>query len=129
MSEPVNETQKHGGRNLLILGLGATIFALVTTSISLYIYHASGDIYLDRSRPGFLPDEDEEKDNEKKKSEQYKFSDTGAITKDVLSEYIKELEKTVDDLKDLEDPFSEKPLSDESLGIPKAPEEDQADEF
>ena len=43
-----------GGRNLFLLGIIATSVALLTTFISLKIYHDSGDIYLDRSRPGFL---------------------------------------------------------------------------
>ena len=49
----------HGGRNLVILGVAATVIAIITTGVSLLIYHNSGDIYLDRSRPGFLPDEEE----------------------------------------------------------------------
>lgn len=117
----------HNNHNLLFLGLGATLFALITTSISLYLYHSSGDIYLDRSRPGFLPDEEEEKDNEKKKSEQYKFSDTGAISKDTLDEYIKELKNTASSLKELESPFSDAPLSNESLGIPSAPASEESE--
>ena len=46
-----------GGRNLLILGIISVLIAVTTTGVSLAIYHYSGDIYLDRSRPGFLPDE------------------------------------------------------------------------
>ena len=48
-----------GGKNLVLLGVLAVLIATVTTCISLAIYHNSGDIYLDRSRPGFLPDEEE----------------------------------------------------------------------
>ena len=48
-----------GGRNLIILGCIAATIALATTSVSLAIYHGSGDIYLDRSRPGYLPDKEE----------------------------------------------------------------------
>lgn len=113
------ENKRHGGRNLLILGVAAVFIAMVTTSVSLYLYHASGDIYLDRSRPGFLPDEEEEKDAEKQKTEQYKFSDTGEVNQTVLEEYIKELQKETSGLKDLERPFSEAPLTNESLGIPE----------
>ena len=47
-----------GSRNLVILGSVACLIAAVTTSIELVIYRNSGDIYLDRSRPGFLTDED-----------------------------------------------------------------------
>ena len=48
-----------GGWNLIIMGLISIVIATATTGISLAIYHNSGDIYLDRSRPGFLPDEEE----------------------------------------------------------------------
>ena len=48
-----------GGRNLMILGCGAIFLAGVTTTASLMIYRSSGDIYLDRSRPGYLPDSEE----------------------------------------------------------------------
>ncbi len=118
---------KHGSRNLLILGVAATLIAIITSSISLYVYHASGDIYLDRSRPGFLPDKEEEKDSEKKKSEQFKFSDTGAIDKDTLNQYIREFKKSTSGLNDLNEPFSPAPLSDESLGIP-APQPEESNE-
>ena len=59
-----NEKKINGGRNLVILGVLAIVVALLTTTISLIIYHNSGDIYLDRSRPGFLPDEEETKNDE-----------------------------------------------------------------
>jgi alpha-galactosidase/6-phospho-beta-glucosidase family protein len=45
------------------------MIALATTGVSLAIYHNSGDIYLDRSRPGFLPDEQEIKQEEQKEEE------------------------------------------------------------
>lgn len=108
--------EEHGKRNLIILGTGALLITLVTTSLSLWIYRSSGDIYLDRSRPGYLPDEDEvEQDTPTNSS--YTFSETGEITKDILKEYLKEL-KTIDDrIKALADPYAPGPLSDESLGI------------
>ena len=43
----------NGGRNLIILGVFAIFVALVTTSFSLWVYRQN-DIYLDRSRPGFI---------------------------------------------------------------------------
>lgn len=103
-----------GGRNLMILGLASAVFALLTTSISLVIYHNSGDIYLDWSRPGFLPEEeisDEEVEGE------YEFSKTGAIDVEVIEEYLKNLEVEVRALDNYKDPFSAEALSDEKLGI------------
>ena len=49
-----------GARNLLILGCSAIAITAITTGLSLFIYRQTGDIYLDRSRPGFLPDMMEE---------------------------------------------------------------------
>ena len=106
------------GKNLLLLGIGATVIAIITTGISLYIYHASGDIYLDRSRPGFLPDEDEVEELESQTND-YKFSESGPIDDSALSEYLSHLKDYQDDLKDLPDPYPTYPLSDQSLGIPE----------
>ena len=47
----------HGGRNLVLLGIGAITIALITTSISLYFY-GKGDIYIDRSRPGYISEDE-----------------------------------------------------------------------
>ena len=105
-----------GGRNLLFLGIISVVVALATTSISVAIYHNSGDIYLDRSRPGYLPDEEEIE--EETTTEEYVFLDTGAITSDILDEYLENYNKTVDSLQQYADPFSSKALSDDNLGIP-----------
>jgi len=103
--------------DLLFLGIGATLIALTTTSVSLILYHNSGDIYLDRSRPGFLPDEDEVKNTPP--VEDYEFSETEPITEESLDEYLKHYQSSMDELDLLEDPYSSTPLSDESLGIPE----------
>ena len=63
------------GRKLVVLGIASVIIALLTTSVSLALYHNSGDIYLDRSRPGYLPDEEEiEQDENYKKDTSYEVS-------------------------------------------------------
>lgn len=49
---------KPGGRNLLLLCLAGIVMAFVSTGISLAIYKGTGDIYLDRSRPGFISDDE-----------------------------------------------------------------------
>ena len=74
-----------GGRNLIILGVAAVLIAAITSGVSLVIYHNSGDIYLDRSRPGFLPDE-EEIEEETEDEEEYSFNKTGPIDLTVLEE-------------------------------------------
>ena len=104
----------HGARNLIILGLSATIIAFITTAISLTIYHNSGDIYLDRSRPGFLPDEKEAV----KEADAFRFDDSGLIDQKNLDEYLEHLKVLQESLKELDIPYAETPLSDKSLGIP-----------
>ena len=107
----------HGGRNLVILGVAATVIAVVTTGVSLLIYHNSGDIYLDRSRPGYLPDE-EEIEEEGEKEEEYVFEKTGKLTMSVIEEYLEKLQVEVKAIDEYEKPFDEDVLSDERLGIP-----------
>ncbi|MBR2993776.1 hypothetical protein IKF43_00035 [Candidatus Saccharibacteria bacterium] len=112
----------HGGRNLVILGVVATILALITTGVSLIIYHNSGDIYLDRSRPGYLPDEEEiEQESEE---EEYSLEKSGKLTMEVIEEYLEKLKADVKAIDAYEKPFDENVLSDERLGIPAVgPEE------
>lgn len=105
-----------GGRNLLILGIGAMLIAGGTTSVSLAIYRNTGDIYLDRSRPGFLPDKDEV-EAETEAATNFTYSDSGALDGEELDQYLEELKIIEDRLKGLPDAFSDAPLSDESLGI------------
>ena len=105
-----------GGRNLLLLGIGATLITFATVFISLKIYHDSGDIYLDRSRPGFLPETEEAESD--KDSTDFRFSESGPITSEVLDEYLKNLKQEIDRLNDFSDhPFDPTPLSDETLGF------------
>lgn len=105
-----------GAKNLLILGSASVAIAVLTTTVSLKIYHDSGDIYLDRSRPGFLP---EEAENEHDKDDTvYTFPDAGKITSEVLEEYLQNLRIELDRLNDYSsEPYASTPLSDSSLGI------------
>ena len=104
----------HGGRNLIILGAGTALIALISTAASLQIYRLTGDIYLDRSRPGYIS-EDEKRNEENDQKED--FSSEGEITDKVLNEYLEELDKIEKRIDDLSDVFSPNALSDESLGI------------
>jgi len=105
-----------GGRNLAILGVGAILFTGIATAVSLAIYRMSGDIYLDRSRPGYLPDEEEVTAGSADNSN-YSYPDSGPLDKAELDQYLQELQNTIDRLDDFSDPFAPGPLSDESLGI------------
>lgn len=111
----------NGGRNLVILGVVSIVVSIATTGVSLAIYHNTGDIYLDRSRPGYLPDEQEiEEENEKQ--EDYVFEKSGKLTIDIIEEYLEKLKIEVREVDAYDKPFNEDALSDERLGIP-APEQ------
>lgn len=108
----------NGKRNLIILGVTAILIAGVTTGLSLFIYRSSGDIYLDRSRPGYLPDEKEAENDSTDANNNFTFSENGELTPKELNEYQKELKNLNNRIKALSDPYAPGPLSNESLGIP-----------
>lgn len=101
---------------LFLLGLISTLIAIFTTCLSLVLYHKSGDIYLDRSRPGFLPEKPEDFPPVVDHNN-YTFPDSGALDSTVFNEYIENFSLYLNDLTKLADPFSSDPLSDQSLGI------------
>lgn len=104
-----------GGKNIIILGIASIAIALITSGVSLAVYHNSGDIYLDRSRPGFLPDKEEAKESNEI---DYTFSDNGGeISKEELDKYLDELTDTQKKFDALPDPYSAESLSDEALNI------------
>ena len=105
-----------GGRNLMRLGLIATIITILTTTISLVIYHNSGDIYLDRSRPGFLPEKHEVEHNDQSEKS-YSFPESGNLDSKTLEEFRENFKKTLEDTKNLKDPFSADNLSDDFVGL------------
>lgn len=111
-----------GGRHLAILGIGAIIIAGITTSVSLMIYRNSGDIYLDRSRPGYLPDQDEVNDDPVT-NPNFSYPDSGPLDASELERYLQELQTIKTRLDALTDPYAPGPLSDESLGIIEVPED------
>ena len=100
--------------NLLILGLISVAIALVTTTVSIYIYHSSGDIYLDRSRPGFLPDK---KEIEGGLKEDYSFSENNEVNNDTLETFLTNYKEVLDDLDKTPNPFPDDTLSNETLDI------------
>ncbi|MBQ6593480.1 hypothetical protein IJI00_00175 [Candidatus Saccharibacteria bacterium] len=106
---------KTAGARLVILGVMAIMIAVATTGVSLAVYHNSGDIYLDRSRPGFLPDE-EEIDSEIDEDE-YDFDENSMLTKENLDEYLEKLDGEIKAVDAYQNPFAADALSDEKLGI------------
>lgn len=105
-----------GAKNLLILGLSATLITVLTVTVSLKLYHDSGDIYLDRSRPGFLPKEEETVKD--KDDTDFFFSDSGEVTQEILEEYLQNFRRELNRLNDYGSaPYDATPLSNQSLGI------------
>jgi len=103
----------HGGRNLAILGIGAILIAILTTSISLYFY-GKGDIYIDRSRPGYISEDEKHTDDEDK---QEKYSNEGIVDESALSEYLEELDHVSERIEATQNDFGPDPLSDDNLMI------------
>ena len=106
-----------GGRNLMLLAVIAIAISAGLTVTSLAIYHYSGDIYLDRSRPGYLPDTEEMETEEETEEGVYSFEKTGLITKEVLDEYLRKLQIEIDALDEYQDPFNDEALSNEHFGL------------
>ncbi len=119
MQEEKTRKVTSGGRNLILLGVLSTVVAVTTTGVSLAIYHNSGDIYLDRSRPGFLPDEEEvEQKDEDEQGGVYNFSKVEKLTAESLTEYLEKLESEIEAINVYEKPFDMEILSDDHFGIP-----------
>ncbi len=117
MSTEENIEKKSGNKNLIILGVGSVLMAFVTACASLYIYHASGDIYLDCSLPEADCPSARSDSEENNRSDVYRFSENGKVDEEILNEYLKEYKKTVNKVKKYEHPFAGNALDDESLGI------------
>ncbi|MCQ2571030.1 MAG: hypothetical protein MJ154_02170 [Candidatus Saccharibacteria bacterium] len=115
------DKQIKGGRNLILLGLSATVIAIISTAASLQIYRSTGDIYLDRSRPGYISEGEKhnEEDNQKEN-----FSNEGEISESVIDEYLSEFDKVVDRIEKASDSFSSEALGDDSLDISVEENED-----
>lgn len=107
-------SRSHGGRNLIIMGIISITVAVITTSVSLYLYRVTGDIYLDRSRPGFIS-EGEEHNKEDDRGED--FSSEGAMTAGAFDKYLEQLDTVTERIDGSAESFSAEPLSDDSLGI------------
>lgn len=107
---------KSGGRNLLVLTGVCVVAAIVTTSISLYIYRKTGDVYLDRSRPGYMS---EDEGNSEDRTAKPEFDDDGPINEEQLDLYLKDLDTAKKHIDESKDGFSANALSNSSLGIGK----------
>ena len=112
MNEEIIEGEIKGARNLAILAVGAVLVAMATTVVGVYLYVSSGDIYLDRSLPGLLPEISEQEDSAE---EQFVFNDYGAVNKGVLGDFLKHFGEAEREVRDFKEPFSDAPLSDDSL--------------
>ena len=74
---------------------------------------------MDRSRPGYLPDEEEIEQKEETESEGvYDFSKM-ELTTEGLTEYLKKMNGEIRAIDAYEKPFDMEVLSDEHFGIPE----------
>lgn len=103
-----------GGRNLMILGFATVVIAIISTAVSLQIYRATGDIYLDRSRPGYISEGEKHSDEDDQKEN---FSNEGEVNQKAIDEYLKELDKVMGRISEASDDFSPEALTDDSLSI------------
>ncbi|MBO4855039.1 hypothetical protein J5500_01365 [Candidatus Saccharibacteria bacterium] len=113
----------HGGRNLMILGFSSIIIAIITTAISLVVYRATGDIYLDRSRPGYIS---ENETDDKKYDAKETISTEGEVSKNTIDEYLNQLDSVRGRIDSLSNTFDPDPLDDDALAI--YPREDEIEE-
>lgn len=111
------EKKSNGGKNLIILGISSILIAAITSFASLYIYHASGDIYLDCSLPEANCPSARSGSEENNRKGAFVFSDSGEIDEKTLDEYLNEYQKTVNKVRKYDEPFSGDVLNNESLGI------------
>lgn len=109
--------ENSGWRNLVLMAFLAALISVGLTVISVAIYHYSGDIYLDRSRPGYLPDTEEVETEEEVEEGVYSFEKTGAVTKEVLNEYLEKMQIELEALDEYQNPFGEETLSNEHFGL------------
>lgn len=106
--------ENRGGKNLFLLGLISVSIAILTSGISLLVYRSSGDIYLDRSRPGFLPEEFEKNDTKL----DYTLSDSGGrLTDEELQSFLDSLIELKEKLNAIPGAFSSDSISDSALDI------------
>lgn len=118
-----SEKNPNKNYNLLFLTVAAILFALITTMVSVFIYTASGDIYLDRSRPGFISKEEKTiTDGEINSDSSRSFSPEGHVDKKVLKKYLKSYNINLRKIQNADYAFPDGPISDESLGIYHADE-------
>lgn len=107
-----------GGHNLTILGISAALIALFSTSLSLFIYHETGDIYIDRSRPGFISKEDDTEEGPDDDIVVNDFSAEGAIDAKVIDDYLSDFDQKVrTSINKYSDAFSPDALSDDALDL------------
>jgi hypothetical protein len=118
---PQNEESAKREINKLPIFIILSIFlALISTIIGLLIYKLSGDIYIDRSRPGYISDQ--EKNENDGADDAYSFSSDGEVSRKDLDEFYVHMSEAVGDIK--ANAFSPDDLSDEALGIAPPATED-----
>ena len=102
------------------MGILAIAIALLTTSVSIYFY-SKGDIYIDRSRPGYISEDEKHNDEDDR---QEKYSNEGDVTEKSIDEYLDELDRVTERIEATQNDFGPDPLSDDNLLITSNDQED-----
>lgn len=113
---PEQPVVNNSARNLIIFGIVAIVLAVISAGVSLFIYSATGDIYLDRSRPGFIADGETNSDDDEANQDNV-FSPDGTVTSEDLDEYLEKLDAITREISSDPEVFSDVDLSDEALNI------------
>lgn len=101
-----------GSHQFALFIIGCIAFAMLMTSISLWLYRQSGAMKLDMSRPGY---EKVRKKVEKSQDDE-SYPSSGKIDKKAVDDFRKRLKKYQDDLSKM-GTFDNSPVSDESLNL------------
>ncbi len=112
-----SSNKKPSSKNLVLLGLFSVFIAIVFASISIYLYHESGDIYLDCSLPGADCPNAHNNKNTTSRENSYTLPNFDKLDDKILDDYLKNLKKTTRKLTDANNSFNTEQLSDESLGF------------
>jgi hypothetical protein len=113
--EPARSIKPWYRQPILGLVVGSVVLALITTSISLYMYNTSETALLDLSRPGY-----EEARADLDPVDNLSFSADGTITSETLESFDKLYQKQLNKTKT--NPYSSEALSNASLNLSDIPE-------
>lgn len=118
MTEETEHASIHDGpvpfykRDIILFISGSVIIAFLLVLVSMALYNSSGAAQLDLSRPGYQSVQNQVDSKDKFES----FPATGAVTDNVLDQFIKLFDRQVKPVSNT-DAFSPAALEDQALSI------------